>query len=235
MNRKKIGAGLIALSFPVIALSMSVGSANAASVTSTVTAMDVCQWKVAGVPTTIALSSASKYVGEALVVSSAATDTVQVRLSGSVDTWATVDAASTECTFYNNQSSAALDVAMSSTSVRATYPGVGGAPTEDPLLSFTVGEEKPFAISTASDCEASFTVSRSTINLTGGPATTMVSRNHSTLGNDYAAGAAPKCSISTGYSLTIPAISGVPASPGAVYSFSGGSVAFVFSTTPKNG
>ena len=44
MNRKKIGAALIALSFPVIALSMSVGSANAATVSSTVTAMDVCQW-----------------------------------------------------------------------------------------------------------------------------------------------------------------------------------------------
>ena len=41
MNRKKIGAALIALSFPVIALSMSVGSANAATVSSTVTAMDV--------------------------------------------------------------------------------------------------------------------------------------------------------------------------------------------------
>jgi hypothetical protein len=234
MNRKKIGAALIALSFPVIALSMSVGSANAASVESTVTAMDVCQWKVAGVPTTISLSSASKYVGAALVVSSAATDTVQVRLSGSVDTWASGDAASTECTFYNNQASAALNVAMSSTSVRATYPGVGGVATEDTLLSFTVGAEKPFRINTTSNCE-SFNVSPSAIDLIGGPATTMVSRNHSTLSNDYVAGAAPKCSISTGYSLTIPAISGVPASPGAVYSFSGGSVAFVFSSTPKNG
>jgi hypothetical protein len=235
MNRQKIGAGLMALALPVIALSMSVGSANAASVESTVTAMDVCQWKVAGVPTTIALSSASKYVGAALVVSSAATDTVQVRLSGSVDTWATGDAASTECTFYNNQASAALNVAMSSTSVRATYPGVGGVATEDTLLSFTVGAEKPFKINTTSNCDAAFTVSPSTIDLIGGPATTMVSRAHGTLDNDYVAGAAPKCSISTGYSLTIPAISGVPASPGAVYSFSGGSVAFVFSSTPKNG
>ena len=235
MNQKKIGAGLMALAFPVIALSLSVGSANAASVESTVTAMDVCQWKVAGVPTTITLSSASKYVGTALVVSSATTDTVQVRLSGSVDNWTSGDAESTECTFYNNQASVALNVAMSSTSVRATYPGVGGVATEDPLLSFSVGAEKPFTISAASNCEASFTVSRSTINLTGDPATTMVSRNHSTLGNDYLPGAAPKCSISTGYSLTIPAINGVPASPGAVYSFSGGSVAFVFSSTPKNG
>jgi hypothetical protein len=233
MNRKQIGAGLMALAFPVFALSLSVGSANAASVESTVTAMDVCQWKVAGVPETITLGSGSKYLGEALVVSSATTDTVSVRLTGSVDTSTSPDDPTTECTFYNDEASAALNVAMSSTGVRATYVRAGVV-TEDPLLSFTVGAGKPFKINTTSSCEASFTVSRSSIDLIGGPASTMVSRSRTTLANNYATGAAPKCSIATGYSLTIPAITGVPAAPGALYSFSGGSVAFVFSTTAKS-
>ena len=84
MNRKKIGAALVALSFPVIALSMSVGSANAATVESTVTAMDACAWQAAGFPETITLGSASKYVGEDLEVTSEGADTITLGLSGQI-------------------------------------------------------------------------------------------------------------------------------------------------------
>lgn len=227
MNRQKIGAGLMALSLPVIALSLSVGSANAASVESTVTAMDACEWQLAGVPETITLGSGSKYVGEALEVTSATADTITLGLSGQTNPLTATQGSSIECTFYNDKASADVEVEMTGTSVSASYL-VDGTPAEDTSLSFTVGAGSPFSINTASSCDPDFLVSPSEINLVGGPAASLLSIASSTLINEYGAGDAPRCAISTSYALTIPAIVGVPAAPGADYTFSGGSVSFVF-------
>ena len=230
MNRKKIGAALVALSFPVIALSMSVGSANAATVESTVTAMDACAWQAAGFPETITLGSASKYVGEDLEVTSEGADTITLGLSGQTNPLTASEGTSIECTFYNDQASAQVDVAMDATSVTASYL-LDGTPTTDPALSFSVETGNPFTINTDSSCDADFDVSPETFDLTGGPASSLISRASSTLTNEYAAGAGPRCAIDASYSLTIPAIDGVPAAPGADYTFSGGSVSFVFDST----
>ncbi len=219
----------MALALPVIALSMSVGSANAASVESTVTAMEECDWQVAGIPTTITLTAEEKYVGDDLVVTSEVDDTIIVGLSGTVDPLTATSTASTECTFYNAELTAALSVSMSSTAVRATYPGDGGAPTEDALLSFSVDGENPFTINTTNVCDVEF-VSPTTSALTNGTPTSLLSRDKTTLANEYGAGLAPRCSVEAGFSLTIPSITGVPAAPGADYSFTGGSVSFVFAS-----
>ena len=229
MNRQKIGAGLMALALPVIALSMSVGSANAASVESTVTAMEECAWQVAGVPTTITLTTEEEYVGDELVVSSTTPSTIIVGLSGSVNDEFATSGSSTECTFYNDQKYPELTVAMSSTAVRATYPGVGGVATLDPDLSFNVGALNPFDVNTtAVACAADFVTPATVSELIDNSLTSLLSMVSGTVGNEYAPGTGPRCPIDTTYSLTIPSITGTPAAPGAVYSFSGGSVSFVF-------
>jgi hypothetical protein len=230
MNRQKIGAGLMALALPVIALSMSVGSANAASVESTVTAMEECAWQVAGVPTTITLTSEDeeKYVGDELVVSSETPSTITVGLSGSVNPDLATSGTSTECTFYNDEKYPVLNVAMSSTSVRATYPGVGGVATEDPALTFNVGALNAFEVNTTQTCSTDFVTPVSVSELIDNSLTSLLSMIDESVVNEYVAGSGPRCPIDTSYSLTIPEISGTPAAPGAVYSFSGGSVSFVF-------
>jgi len=230
MNRKKIGAALVALSFPVIALSVSVGSANAATVESTVTAMDACAWQAAGFPETITLGSEDKYVGEALEVTSDAPDTITLGLSGQTNPLRASAGLSIECTFYNDKASAQVDVEMTGTSVTASYLS-NGTETSDPALSFSVDSDNPFTVTTESDCEEAFDVSPETFGLTGGAASSLISRASSTLTNEYAEGAAPRCAIDSSYSLTIPAITGVPAAPGADYTFSGGSVSFVIDST----
>jgi hypothetical protein len=228
MNRQKIGAGLMALALPVIALSMSVGSANAASVESTVTAMEECAWQVAGVPTTITLTTEEKYVGDELVVSSETPSTITVGLSGSVDPALATSGTSTECTFYNDEKYPELNVAMSSTSVRATYPGVGGVATEDPALTFNVGALNAFEVNTTQTCSTDFVTPVSVSELIDNSLTSLLSMIDESVVNEYVAGSGPRCPIDTSYSLNIPSITGTPAAPGAVYSFSGGSVSFVF-------
>ena len=230
MNRKKIGAALVALSFPVIALSMSVGSANAATVESTVAAMDACAWQASSFPETITLSSEDKYVGEDLVVSSEVPDTITLGLSGSTNALSALEGTSIECTFYNDQASAQVEVDMDATDVTATYLR-NGTPTADEALSFGIDADNPFIVSTDSECDAEFNVSPEMFDLIGGEASSLISRASSTLVNEYANGDGPRCAIDASYSLTIPEIDGVPAAPGQDYTFSGGSVTFVFDST----
>ena len=204
MNRQKIGAGLMALALPVIALSMSVGSANAASVESTVTAMEECAWQVAGIPTTITLTAGpdEKYVGDPLDVTSAAPDTITVGLSGSVSTLTATSGTSTECTFYNDQKYPELDVSMSSTSVRATYP-LAGVATNDPKLNFDVNGSNPFTVETVACIDSNFVSPNAAIELADTSTTSLLSMVPSSIANKYAIGAAPRCSIGSSYSLTI--------------------------------
>jgi hypothetical protein len=192
--------------------------------------MDACAWQASSFPETITLSSEDKYVGEDLVVASEVPDTITLGLSGSTNALTAIEGTTIECTFYNDQVSAQVEVDMDATSVTATYP-LSGTPTADPALSFEVDGENPFIVTTESDCVADFNVSPETFNLIGGAASSLISRASSTLVNEYAAGAGPRCAIDASYSLTIPAIDGVPAAPGADYTFSGGSVTFVFDST----
>jgi hypothetical protein len=191
--------------------------------------MEECAWQVAGVPTTITLTAANgeKYVGDPLTVSSDADVAIIVGLSGSVTPSTATIGDSTECTFYNAQKYPVLNVAMSSTSVRATYP-LAGVATADPALSFNVGVGRPLTVDTTQTCDPDFESPLTASNLTDNNATTLLSMVDDTIENQYAATLAPRCTIATGYSLEIPGITGVPAAPGADYSFSGGSVSFLF-------
>jgi hypothetical protein len=192
--------------------------------------MEECAWQVAGVPTTITLTTEEKYVGDELVVSSETPSTITVGLSGSVNPALATSDTSTECTFYNDEKYPVLNVAMSSTSVRATYPGVGGVATDDPALTFNVGALNPFKVNTTEDitCPADFVTPVTVSDLIDNSLTSLLSMIDESVVNEYVAGSGPRCPIDTSYSLTIPSITGTPAAPGAVYSFSGGSVSFVF-------
>jgi hypothetical protein len=176
------------------------------------------------------LTTEEKYVGDELVVSSATPSTIIVGLSGSVNTALATSGTSTECTFYNDEKYPVLNVAMSSTSVRATFPGVGGVATEDPALTFNVGALNAFEVNTTEDitCPADFVTPVTVSDLIDNSLTSLLSMISESVANEYGAGSGPRCPIDTSYSLTIPSITGTPAAPGAVYSFSGGSVSFVF-------
>ena len=235
MNQKKIGAGLMALAFPVIALSISVGSANAATVESTVTAMDACEWQLAGVPSTISMTSESKYFGDALAVTGSTPTPLILGLTGQGDPDSVPDVtigSSVDCSFYNAKVSAGVDIDMGATGtgVDAYYgPGDG---TLDETLSFDVDIDNPFTINATSDCSGEFT-SGATFALDGTPPpSSLVYAAGAGLQNVYDAGTAPRCSIELSYSLEIPETDEVPDAPGAVYTFKGGVVDFVFVTTP---
>jgi hypothetical protein len=234
VNQKKIGAGLMALAFPVIALSVSVGSANAASVSSTVTAMDACQWQLTGVPGEINMGSASKYFGDALAVTGSTATPIVLGLTGQGDPDSVPDTeigSSVDCSFYNDKASAGVEIDMGATGtgVDAYYgPGDG---TLDESLSFVVDSNNPFTINATSACTPVFT-SGASFALDGTPPpSSLVSAPRTGLDNVYYEGTAPRCSIELSYSLTIPSTDEVPDSPGAVYTFKGGVVDFVFVAT----
>jgi hypothetical protein len=189
--------------------------------------MEECAWQVAGIPTTITLTTEEKYVGDELVVSSETPSTITVGLSGSVNPALATSGTSTECTFYNDEKYPVLEVAMSSTSVRATYP-LAGVATADPALTFFVDGDNPFKVTTTETCTEDFVTPVTVSDLIDNSLTSLLSMISESVVNEYGTGLGPRCPIDTSYSLTIPEISGTPAAPGAVYSFSGGSVSFVF-------
>jgi hypothetical protein len=234
VNQKKIGAGLMALAFPVIALSISVGSANAATVESTVTAMDVCEWQLTGVPSTISMTSDSKYFGDALDVAGSTATPLILGLSGAANPESATSGASVDCSFYNDKVTAEVQIDVSSATTRVNaYYGAEG--TEDESLSFTIDVTRPFTINSAAgdECATNF-VTGTTFALDGTPPpSSLVEAASSGLANVYDAqpGTAPRCSITLSYSLTIPSTNTVPEAPGADYTFRGGEVDFIFVTT----
>jgi len=233
VNQKKIGAGLMALAFPVIALSISVGSANAATVESTVTAMDACEWQLTGVPPTISMTAESKYFGDALEVTGSTDTPLILGLTGQGDPDSVPEVtigSSVDCSFYNAKVSAGVDIDMSDTGtdVDAYYGPDDG--TLDESLSFVVDDNNPFTINATSDCSEEFT-SGAAFALNGTPPpSSLVSAPGAGLENVYTAGTAPTCSIELSYSLEIPSTNEVPDAPGEVYTFKGGVVDFVFVT-----
>jgi hypothetical protein len=231
VNQKKIGAGLMALAFPVIALSISVGSANAASVESTVEAMDACQWQIAGVPSTIDMTAETKYYGDALSVTGSTAEPLILGLSGAAAPETATSGSSTDCSFYNDKATADVDIDMTSTgtSVGAFYGE--GAGTEDTSLSFEIDGANPFTINAVSACSTEFVTGES-FPLDGTPPpSSLVNAPSEGLVNVYNAETDLRCSIALSYSLTIPATDEVPAAPGENYTFRGGEVEFVFDTT----
>jgi hypothetical protein len=233
VNQKKIGAGLMALAFPVIALSFSVGSANAATVESTVTAMDVCEWKVAGIPASISMTSESKYFGDALPVAGSTATPLILGLSGAASPETATSGESVDCSFYNDKVTAEVQIDVSSTTTRVgAFYGAGDG-TEDESLSFDINGANPFTINSSAGAECATTFTTGTTFALNGtpPPDSLVKADSSGLVNVYNATLAPRCSIGLSYSLEIPATDTVPEAPGAVYTFRGGEVDFVFVTT----
>ena len=230
MNKEKVG-GAIALgaSLPLMMLAFSAPVANATSVSSEVTAIDVCEWQMASVPASLNLSSGGElYEGAALSVSAAIND-LTVGLSGSQSDTA-VSGTSTECSFYNNRETATVTFALTGTATfDATY---GESDTEDTAMDFdlSAGNSLDVAADVTSctdwtDTDIAFS------DLTS--ASSLYSLADQFVENKYdgSASGSERCTPSITVGVDIPASAEVPAGAGQAYSFSGPSLEIALATT----
>ena len=225
MNKeKKAAAGLLALSIPMMMLAFSAPAAQAVDVESTVAAIDSCAWQFAGTPTSLALEPAdagAKYEGTALTVSDSFTGLV-LGLSGAASTATATDGTSTECSFYNDLKTAAIQVELAtSATFTATY---GASNTADTDMNFTIGVSNPLdVIADVTACGTGW--ADTDINFTAlTSATDLFELDSASVENKYVAGAGERCSPSVEVEVTIPASSGIPAGAGQDYNFSGPSI-----------
>jgi len=102
LNKTK-GFAVSLVSLGLLAAGMSAPIANAATVDSTVDAIDNCVWQLGSVPATWELTNTEKYIGDALTLASTASSNVVLGLAGSDEAAAAVaiDSLPTaECSFY---------------------------------------------------------------------------------------------------------------------------------------
>ena len=231
MNKEKVGGAIaLAASLPLMMLALTTPIANAATVSSTVTAIDVCEWQMAGAPETIELTSASKYEGAALEVSYSTSD-LALGLSGSQSNTA-ITGTSTECSFYNNRETASVSFTLISTNAfTATY----GGGTRDANMDFTLGGGNSLDVSATLSTQCSengwatagisFTSVDALDALLQIPSAEVV--------NKYAASdnGAERCNPELTIAVDIPASANVPAGAGQAYSFSGPSLEIALATT----
>ena len=235
MNKEKVG-GAIALvaSLPLMMLALTTPIANAATVSSTVTAIDVCEWQMASAPPTLTLRSSGGelYEGAALSVSASISD-LTVGLSGSQSGTA-VEGPSTECSFYNNRETATVTFALTGTATfDATY---GASNTEDTAMDFdlSAGNSLDVAADVTSctnwtDTDIAFSALAS--------ATSLYTLADQFVENKYdgSASGSERCTPYITIGVDIPASAAVPAGAGQAYSFSGPSLEIALATTNVGG
>ena len=102
LNKTK-GFAVSLVSLGLLAAGMSAPIANAATVDSTVEAIDNCAWQLGSVPAAWTLTNTEKYIGNALTLESTASSNVVLGLAGSDEALAAVAVDSlptAECSFY---------------------------------------------------------------------------------------------------------------------------------------
>jgi hypothetical protein len=229
MNKdKRFAAGLIALSLPLMMLAISSPGANAATVASSVDAIDVCEWQMASAPTSIGLTSPTVYEGAALSVSSSISN-LTVGLSGSQSSTA-LSGTSTDCSFYNNRETADVTFALTTTDLlTATYgPGAGIA---DPAMNFDLatggGLDIVTDLTNCTDYTAtplSFTAVTSATRAFGLEAGFVANKY---FGNENGS---ERCTPEITIGLDIKASNTVPAGAGQNYSFAGPTLVIALAT-----
>ena len=216
-KNNKLAAGVIALSLPLMMLAISTPGANAATVSSSVDAIDVCEWQMASAPTSLNLGSDSLYEGAALSVSATITG-LTVGLSGSQSATA-LSGTSTDCSFYNNRETADVTFGLiTSNTFDATY----GSGTEDSAMDFTLTQGGGLDIVADVTACTDFTATpQSFLDLTS--PTSVFGLGASFVENKYtgSASGSERCSPTITVGIDVKASTAVPAGAGQQYSFAG--------------
>jgi len=225
MNKKKsLAAGLIALSLPLMMLAISSPGANAASVQSSVDAIDHCKWQIAGAPEVIALSSETKYEGAALTVSDTLED-ITIGISGSLEPQTAISGESKDCSFYNNRETAAVTFALEGQANFDAEFGPGETKTPDTDMNFDLSTENTLDVIT--DISACTDFDATDINFSAlTEATTAFGIANTNIDNKYvgSASGSERCNPTITVSVDIKASTKVPKGAGQNYSFSGPSL-----------
>jgi len=220
--RKIIGtiSGLLGL-FGLF-LSAGTPSALAADIVIDVEVVDVCSWRLAGVPDKINLTPPEgvKYEGAELDMSYTFEGLV-LGLTGQRDPLTVIDGTSTNCSRYENVANVKVDFQLAeSNSFVAKY----GAGLPDPALNFDLSSERSLRLAAERTLgcinNANFNVetSKSFYSLEDTPWSLVTS---STSPNSFIEGQGPRCPIGASLAVTLPASDGVPLGAGYDYTFTG--------------
>lgn len=245
-NSRRIGAGLVAMTLPLLMLSLAAPVANAADVSSTVNTVDKCAWFMSTMKNFV-ISSSAKYRGAALELSntdatvpegSSTKDDLKLGLSASKSGGEHLESIelSTDCSFYNNKFGQKVIVTPDDQPFVATYEkasseGGGDSVTTATEPGFTLAESNMNFVVDLRDEEGS-SFCNTGFNTVGGALTastglTLIERALDNMQKDYAAaGSAPYCNPEITLRVTIPAVSEVPEGAGSTFTFTGPTLTF---------
>ena len=243
MFSKLIGISLAAVSVPLFAMSLALPGAHAVQVSSTVEAVDACQWQISGVPDQLNMTFdinqnpnalTQKYIGDPLVVSGLWVG-FTFGLSGSKSPETALDGTSTECSFYSDLKQSSVDLAMTVSDIfSAYYIDALGNTQNDTAVTFPVSATRLyFELKNPSASCAEYFGSPGTTAVLGGISQVpgVAYSLPETGQNNYLAGAAPRCSADWKFQTTIPPVVGAIASPGSDYKWSGPVLTFTLDIT----
>ena len=130
--KKVFGYAGVSAALPVLLMGVSAPIANAATVTSTVEAMDNCVWQVFA-PSSIALSSNYKYEGDPFELETPEILSFGIGLAGSSQATQATDVsdATAECSFYNQNPEGELEISLSATDLFVASYGDSNTPDKD--------------------------------------------------------------------------------------------------------
>lgn len=245
-NSRRIGAGLVAMTLPLLMLSLATPVANAADVSSTVNTVDKCAWFMSTMKNFV-ISSGDEYRGDALALSntdatvpegSRTKDDLKLGLSASKSggEYLASIGLSTDCSFYNNKFGQKVIVTPDDQPFVATYEKasseVGGnsvATATEP--GFTLAESNMnFVVNLRDEAESSFCNSGFTTvdgTLAASTGLTLIERVLDNMQKDYAVdGSAPYCNPEITLSVTVPAVDVVPEGAGSTFTFTGPTLTF---------
>jgi hypothetical protein len=231
---KRLAAGLVAVSLPLMMFVISSPVANASTgVSSEVEAIDVCNWAIGGFEGDLNLGPAdpnAKYEGVALPVSATITG-LTLALSGAADD--TPLGSSTNCSFYNIKKNGQVEFALSETNgFTANFAGTDGA-VRDEAMDFTLTEAAPMTVVADADMvdECAPSVAGGSWSKTDGSFTTVGDEANifglSAVENIHATGANVGCAPSVTVGVTIKSSTAVPAGAGKNYTFTGPTLTIV--------
>ena len=232
MFSKLIGISLAAVSVPLFAVSLSVPVANAAQVSSTVEAVDGCQWQMSGVPdqlnmtfdvTDNPLALTQKYIGDSLVVSGLWSG-FGFGLSGSRSPATALAGSSTECSFYSELKAGSIGLELTGSGIfTGSYIDPLGVTQNDPSVTFQVSATGLFfELHNASPSCDGYFGSPGSVKLDDIlQAPDIAYSIPASVENYYPLGAAPRCSADAKFLTTIPPVTEPIASPGSDYKWGG--------------
>jgi hypothetical protein len=226
MNRKTLGAGILTLALPALLLSAASVGANAepSTVTSEVTAIDACEWKLTGFPTQVVMRSSegALYKGEKLEVLFSDASTI-LGLSGGADPDSATSGASVDCSFYNNILLDGVSVKIDGLLFSASWTNADSEAVVDTDMNFSLVETtNELSVAVTESCDEAFTAENAGFY----EVTELDILSTASIDNLNVAGSNVRCAFELGFSVDIPASSKVPAGAGYGYGFTGPNLTF---------